>query len=169
MKTLEQFIQQLYGKAYNKKSLSVYEFLPLLKSYESEDWKSLLRIKNQKPQNTLLFQDDYLKVLLIQWDSFQQSKKHGHPNGGGLIKVLSGNLVESLFDTQQPDQLIGKNWLRTESISFVHDDVAQHIVENPSHEPAVSLHVYAPAIYIPGFVSASKAALRKNKRVGVAA
>lgn len=151
MKTLDQLIEQLSSKVYQQSSLSVFELFPLVNAYTDEDWKTALTIENHKPKNTLLFQDEYMKMLLIHWDSFQQSSKHGHPGGGGLVKVLSGTLVESLFDSQNPDKMIGKHRLSTGNISFVHDDIAHHMVENPSRQSAISLHIYAPAIYVPGF------------------
>ena len=149
--------------------MNIFEIFPLVNTYTNGDWKNNLTFENHKPKNTLLFQDEYLKAMLIQWDSFQQSSKHGHPSGGGLVKVLSGNLVESLFDAQNPDKMIGKQRLITGSISFVHDDIAHHIIENPSRQHAVSLHIYAPAIYVPGFAPANKVSINNRTSLRKAA
>lgn len=156
MKTLESLIKQLAYTVQNNNSVNIFELFAPLKSYTNEDWKEELTFENGQAKNTLLFQNEQLKVILIHWDSFQKSKKHGHPAGGGLIKVLSGNLVETLFDPTDPDHMIGKQRYGAGNISFVHDDMAHHMVENPARTPAVSLHVYAPAVYIPGFVSAER-------------
>ena len=169
METLEQLIKQLSAKTHNQTTLNVFEIFPLVNTYTNEDWKNALTFENHKPKNTLLFQDEHLKVILIQWDSFQQSSKHGHPAGGGLVKVLSGNLVESLFDSHNPDKMISKQRLASGSISFVHDDIAHHIVENPSRQHAVSLHIYAPAIYVPGFAPANNVSMNNTIRVRKAA
>ncbi len=151
MKILEHLIQQLNSKVENNDRVNVFEFFPLLKNYSSEDWKAALEVDNGHPKTTVLFQDEQLKVILIYWDSFQKSKKHGHQNGGGLIKVLSGTVIESLFDPTDSDHMIGKQRYTAGNITFIHDDIAHHIVENPSRMPAVSLHIYSPAIYIPDF------------------
>ena len=41
------------------------------------------------------------------------------------------------------DQHIGENLFS----KIIHDALACHVVENPSPEPAISLHIYSPGIY----------------------
>lgn len=169
MKTLEQLIQQLNTKVHAKDQVNIYDLFAPLQNYTQEDWKKVLRMENGQTKNTLLYLDEKLKVILIHWNSFQQSEKHGHPAGGGLIKVLSGTLVESLYDPANPNRLIGKHRYNAGNISFVHDDIAYHAVENPGRMPAVSLHIYSPTIYVPGFAPVNSVFQYQYSRVSVAA
>lgn len=155
MKTLEQLIQQLTIKVQQKAKVNIFELFPLVKAYANNDWETSLLTENHKPKNTLLYHDEQLKVILIHWNSFQKSSKHGHPGGGGLLKVLSGTLIESLFDPQNTEMMTGKHRYTAGDIAFIHDDIAHHIVENPKRTSAVSLHIYSPALYVPGFAPAT--------------
>jgi len=147
MKQLKQLVEKITTQIQNNGIINVLELKPLFKEYAGEDWQKFLKVENGKTENTILFQDEQVKLVLIYWDAFQKSKKHGHPEGGGLIKILSGNLVETRFDPIDTDIIIGKHNYAPGNISYIHDRAAYHVVENPTNIPAVSLHVYSPGIY----------------------
>ena len=147
MKHLQQLIEKIKTQVENNGIVNVLELKPLFKEYAGKDWKNQLTIKDNKPENTILIQNEQIKVVLIYWDAYKKSKKHGHPEGGGLIKLLSGNLIETRFDPENTDTVIGKQLFTAGKMTYIHDRLAYHTVENPSDEPAVSLHVYSPGIY----------------------
>ena len=147
MKQLPRLIQAINMKVSNNGIEDVLDLRSLIESYQGSDWKDLLKMENGEPVNTVLFQNEQYKLMLICWKGFQRSKKHGHPEGGGLIKVLSGNLLETRFDPADPDRMTGKHYYSEGLVSYIHDSVAYHIVENPYMTPAVSLHLYSPGIY----------------------
>lgn len=147
MKHLGQLIEKINKQVQNNGIINVLELQPLLKKYSGKDWKKHLKLENNKPATTILMQNEQVKVVLIYWDAYKKSKKHGHPEGGGLMKLLSGNLIETRFDPENTDQVIGKHHYTSENIAYIHDRIAFHTVENPRNTPAVSLHVYSPGIY----------------------
>jgi len=147
MKRLQQLIKKINKQIQNKGIINVLELKPLFNAYSGKDWKKHLKLNNNKPENKVLFQNEQIKLVLIYWDCFKKSKKHGHPEGGGLMKLLAGNLIETRFDPENTNTVIGKHHYSAENIAYIHDRVAYHVVENPSNEPAVSLHVYSPGIY----------------------
>ncbi len=120
---------------------NVLGLLADFEKYNGNDWEKYFDNKNQ--MNTVLFHDDHLKMILIFWKGFQKSKKHGHPPGGGLMRVLSGNLFETRFDPFAPEKVLGKYECPVGALSYIHDELALHVVENPNETPAISLHVYA--------------------------
>ena len=85
----------------------------------------------------------------MHWYAFQKSKKHGHPDGGGLFKVLTGTLKETRFDPLDTDKVIGTYDYFKGGLAHIHNAEAYHIVENPIPYPAISLHVYMPGISAP--------------------
>ena len=157
MKRLQQLINKINTQVQNNGIINVLELQPLLKKYSGKDWAKHLNIKNKKPENTVLLQNEQVKIVLIYWDAHKKSKKHGHPEGGGLMKLMSGNLIETRFDPESPDTVIGKHHYSAENMAYIHDRLAYHIVENPSDEPAVSLHIYSPGIYASNVIIEPKA------------
>lgn len=143
MKTIPQLIRQLKSRVQAHGLEDILDLALLFETYQDKDWQAFL----SEPKTTTLFQDEQMRLMLIYWAGFQKSKKHGHPQGGGLMKLLSGTLLETRFDPLCPEQVIGKHRYFKEDISYIHDEIAYHIVENPSPEPAVSLHLYSPGVY----------------------
>lgn len=149
MKTLKGTVDRIKKIVQREGNRNVRSLEQLFMNYPGTDWKELLEYKNGKPINTVLHQDKHLKILLICWEGGQKSKKHGHPAGGGLIRVMSGTLLETRFDPQQENHMTGRYYLDPNSgAAYIHDDEALHIVENPSDEPAVSLHMYSYGIAV---------------------
>ena len=142
MKTISQLILQL--KAQSCIHENVLPLYPLFEDYRGLDWKGYL---SSGANTAVLHQDERFRLSLIGWDGFQKSKKHGHPEGGGLMKLLSRALLETRFDPIFPEQIIGKHRYEPGDLAYIHDEIAYHIVENPFPQPAVSLHLYAPGNY----------------------
>ncbi len=147
MKRLQNLIEKINNQVQNNGIVNVLELKPLFKKYTGADWEKHLKHENGQPATTVLLQNEQVKVILIYWDAFKKSKKHGHPEGGGLIKLLSGSLLETRFDPGNPETIIGEHHFSAGNMTYIHDRVAYHTVENPSDEPAISLHVYSPGIY----------------------
>ncbi|MEZ4952807.1 MAG: cysteine dioxygenase family protein [Saprospiraceae bacterium] len=141
MKQLPQLIYQLKSKAQITGIDNVLEILAEFETYRGDDWKTYFEKK--EPTNVLLLLESDLKLTLIYWPAFQKSNKHKHPPGGGLMRVLSGQLQETRFDPTNPEKELGKYECPTGALTYIHDELALHVVENPNRMPAVSLHVYA--------------------------
>lgn len=152
MENLQHLIDSITRQVESKGIVNVLELKHLFKAYSGNDWKGISK-PDKKTGNSILIQNDQLRLSLIFWDSFQKSKKHGHPQGGGLMKILTGNLTETRFDPDDPNLVIGTYRYGAGDIAYIHDRLAFHIVENDSIIPAVSLHVYSPGIYASGVLN----------------
>ena len=86
-----------------------------------------------------------MRILIICWDAKQQSSIHGHKEGGGLIKVLQGNLHETRFDPIDKE-MTGKFDYSEGDITYIHDMLAWHQVKNPGDHLAYSLHMYTRSL-----------------------
>ena len=73
---------------------------------------------------------------------------HDHPEGGCILKVLQGELIEHKYDTKNLELLEVLNHNKG-SIGYIDNTIAYHRVGNDSKEKAISLHIYSP----PEFVS----------------
>ena len=145
MKTrnLEKFVDHMKTLETEHQITDVLELLPEFEQLEIEEWSTLLGEENGEPCTTPLYESDQLKMLLIYWKANQTSSVHGHPGGGGLIKVLSGSLEESRYDPEIGESLIDECQIMPGNIGFIHDMFAWHKVRNPCEAPAVSLHLYS--------------------------
>ena len=140
MKQLPQLIHQLKRQVQLNNIKNVLDLLPDFEKYNGKDWKKYFSKNN--PTNKILFENNGLKLILIYWNAFQKSSKHGHPPGGGLMRVLCGQLFETRFDPFDPEKELGQFICPTGALSYIHDELALHVVENRMGVAAVSLHVY---------------------------
>uniref|UniRef100_A0A8D2P609 Cysteine dioxygenase n=1 Tax=Zosterops lateralis melanops TaxID=1220523 RepID=A0A8D2P609_ZOSLA len=78
------------------------------------------------------------------------SSIHDHTDSHCFMKILQGNLKETLFEwpgkkgngemTKKSERVLREN-----QCAYINDSIGLHRVENISHtEPAVSLHLYSP-------------------------
>ena len=135
---------------------------PWFSAYNGDDWQEYLSKLNGESNHITLLQNDCARLTLIRWDPFFRSSKHGHPDRGCLLKVLSGALIERRYDPLEPQKVIGKYHLFKGGMAFIHDALAYHLVENASPIPAVSLHLYSPGIYASKIIQPVKVPLTTN-------
>lgn len=141
MEALENFCSHLKELESQKQIDDILALLPEFEKLELRDWSALLDKQNGKQCTTSLYHSEQVKMLLIYWNGKQTSSVHGHPGGGGLIKVLSGSLEEIRFEPDMTEKVIDKSRIEPGLISFIHDLFAWHQVTNPNDAPAVSLHL----------------------------
>ncbi|CAJ0918778.1 unnamed protein product [Ranitomeya imitator] len=78
------------------------------------------------------------------------SSIHDHTNSHCFLKLLQGNLKETLYDWPQKKSngsMVKKSEgvLKLNQCAYINDSIGLHRVENSSHtETAVSLHLYSP-------------------------
>lgn len=87
-------------------------------------------------------------AYLICWAPNQESGIHDHPEGGCLVKVLSGTLEEITLSKDRCQQ--GK-MLHPNEYSYQCGQTGLHNIVNHGPQPAVTLHIYAPTEYTPKF------------------
>ncbi|XP_005557607.1 cysteine dioxygenase type 1 isoform X1 [Macaca thibetana thibetana] len=88
------------------------------------------------------------KTLNVKW-IFSMCSIHDHTNSHCFLKMLQGNLKETLFawPDKKSNEMVKKSErvLRENQCAYINDSIGLHRVENISHtEPAVSLHLYSP-------------------------
>ncbi len=142
METLQQLIQNLNREIREKGIDNALDLLNHFTQYVGDDWQSHYRTDKHEFQYSVLHKDEHLKLVLIYWNAYSKSEKHGHMKGGGLMRVLSGEIVETRFHPEDQETAIGSFRYAEGDLSYIHDALAYHVVENREHQPAVSLHLY---------------------------
>ncbi|NP_001310494.1 cysteine dioxygenase type 1 isoform X2 [Gorilla gorilla gorilla] len=88
-------------------------------------------------------------LMILCWGEGHGSSIHDHTNSHCFLKMLQGNLKETLFawPDKKSNEMVKKSErvLRENQCAYINDSIGLHRVENISHtEPAVSLHLYSP-------------------------
>ncbi|KAI6661929.1 Cysteine dioxygenase type 1-like [Oopsacas minuta] len=92
-------------------------------------------------------------MMILCWGESQVSPVHSHPDSNCFVKLLSGVMQETIFALPSTEpgsgskKLVvkGEQQLKKDEVSYIHDSIGLHAMENPSHtEGAVTLHLYVP-------------------------
>ncbi|XP_073409282.1 cysteine dioxygenase type 1 isoform X2 [Dendrobates tinctorius] len=124
--TLDELIQILH-EIFASDEVNVEEVQSIMESYESNpmEWMKYAKF------------DPYSSI-------------HDHTNSHCFLKLLQGNLKETLYDWPQKKSngsMVKKSEgvLKLNQCAYINDSIGLHRVENSSHtETAVSLHLYSP-------------------------
>ncbi|KAJ3306738.1 Cysteine dioxygenase [Kappamyces sp. JEL0829] len=143
----------------------------LLESYASnaQDWQSFALFDEGRYTRNLV--DDgngKFNLMVLCWATEARSAIHDHSNSHCLVKVLDGQVEESLYewpagtspsegelsqaaiDLASPTTPTGITLVRREiyhpnQVTYMHDKIGLHRLSNPSStKGAVTLHLYSP-------------------------
>ena len=124
---------------YNK----LFRYQVFLTNYIDLDWKKHLDLgKLDEFQRNLVCREDQFEMFIINWPSYWKSKIHDHANNGCLLKVLDGNLEETIYTPQL--EVIQTNYLRKNRVGYLDNTIGLHSVKNIDNSNSVSIHVYSP-------------------------
>lgn len=97
----------------------------------------------------LVYREDRFEIYIIRWAPGSKSKIHDHSEQGCVMKLLTGTLVETRFDSESLETLDSIIHTADTQASFIHNSNAVHSVENQSTDSrALSVHIYAPPNYV---------------------
>ena len=107
------------------------------------------RFSDLKYARNLVHKTDRFEVMVMCWHSGQRSSIHDHAGSLGGLKVLQGELTESLFD-KAPNGMIksltsadyGAGAIRVEETALIHQ-ISNLQGDNGK---SISLHVYVPPL-----------------------
>ena len=118
------------------------EFLPIMErtaTFSTDQWAHLA---DRPDGREVLVDNEFLKVVIIRWAPGTTSNLHGHPKGGGVIKVLEGAIAEARYHTLESTAPFSEHIYRAQATSYIDDSMGMHTVGDPFPEPAVTLHAY---------------------------
>jgi hypothetical protein len=113
----------------------------------SEIWEPFVRHDPNQRNFTQLYRDPSLDVWLICWDNAQDTGYHDHDQSSGAVYVCSGMLCEDSFHRDDDGWM--RERTREHNADYGFDFPASYIhgVRHPGGPPAVSIHVYSPALW----------------------
>jgi Cysteine dioxygenase type I len=115
-------------------------------------WQHLVRHDPGERVYAELYRDVHLDAWLCCWDRGQDTGFHDHDVSSGAVYVADGELVE--------DRLVFRNGgiseehvVRAAGEAFDFDAARVHCMRHAGGVPAVSIHLYSPALWRMGFYS----------------
>jgi len=146
----EQFDGPVTGAQDAEKAAEITKLLRSIR-FNKREWQQYTNFVGNRYTRTLVGFDPNFAVLLLSWERGQTSPIHCHMESSCWVKVLDGQIQETIYD--YPDSSDTGNPLRlnTEAIyspeqaTYIDDSYGVHKMGNPSMEtPCVSLHIYSP-------------------------
>jgi cysteine dioxygenase len=121
------------------------KYLPIIEKYNGIDYIKYINFSTEKYKRIKLdnYSNDKFELILICWNKDQITKIHSHSDNGCLMKILEGELEETLYDNNI--NFINKNIYKKDNVSFMHNDFGFHKIK--AIEMSISLHLYSPPNY----------------------
>ncbi|XP_015271784.1 PREDICTED: cysteine dioxygenase type 1 [Gekko japonicus] len=150
--TLEELIEILH-QLFSGDKVNVAEVQNAMESYDSnpEEWTKYAQFDQFRYTRNLVDKgNDKFNLMILCWGEGHGSSIHDHTDSHCFMKILQGNLKETLFEwpgKKEVGEMVKKSErvLRENQCAYIADSIGLHRVENPSHtETAVSLHLYSP-------------------------
>ncbi|NXD73509.1 CDO1 dioxygenase, partial [Eolophus roseicapillus] len=143
--SLEELIRILH-RLFAEDKICVEEVQALMESYESnpEEWLQYAQFDQYR------YKPPRSRKPPFGYSFHIYSSIHDHTDSHCFMKILQGNLKETLFkwpEKKGNGEMIKKSErvLRENQCAYINDSIGLHRVENISHtESAVSLHLYSP-------------------------
>ncbi|KAG7822454.1 hypothetical protein KL909_004142 [Ogataea angusta] len=82
-------------------------------------------------------------LLLLVWNPGRGSAIHDHAGAHCVMKILSGELTEELFDGESLEP-IKTSMYRADDVAHIEDTIGLHRITNRTDKVAISLHLYTP-------------------------
>ncbi|UPK91182.1 hypothetical protein LCI18_002117 [Fusarium solani-melongenae] len=102
-------------------------------------------------RNAILNINHKANILLLVWNPGKGSPIHDHANAHCLMKVLAGELTETVYHMPEADRegqplsIKSETTHQADQVTYISDRIGLHRVHNPHPtHVAVSLHLYTP-------------------------
>lgn len=150
---LNQLIQELH-KVFEHDRVNVDYVKALLSAYKShpKDWKKFANFDPHRyTRNLIDTGNGKFNLMALCWGEGHGSSIHDHANAHCFVKILDGNLQESMFawptesEGQSEMMKTDVNVYGKDGVTYINDSMGLHRMENPSHtDSCVSMHLYVP-------------------------
>ena len=129
---------------------NIRKCIPLVNNYESLDYYKWISFNKFSYKRNLIYRDNNYEILLLCWNPYSFSKIHDHSQNGCILKLLYGNLVETIYDNSL--NIVSNNLINPNNISYMNNKIGYHSINNLNNY-AVSLHIYSPPNHISKLIS----------------
>jgi hypothetical protein len=131
-------------------------------------WEPHVRHDTEERYFRQLHRDPHLDVWLICWTHQQETGLHDHDVSSGAVHVCRGDLLEDRLELR--DGVLERvSIARPAGATFDFDASHVHCIRHPElGAPAVSIHVYSPALWRMGYYDIGDDGLLRRSSVSYA-
>lgn len=125
----------------------------IMEEYESDELEwgkfALGDVTKNYTRNGVVDINGNANLLVIVWTPGKESAIHDHASAHCCMKILKGQLLESLYDVPESvgQEMVprSKTILNRNEVAYIADTIGLHKISNESkNDFAVSLHLYTP-------------------------
>lgn len=132
--------------------IDIEQVKTLMENYDSNemDWAHLALHEPTRnyTRNGIININGNANLLILAWSPGKSLAIHDHANAHCCMKILGGELVESLYDVpeQEGHELVSRKHtsLYRDQVGYIADNIGLHKISNPLDEVSYSLHLYTP-------------------------
>ncbi|KAJ3604181.1 hypothetical protein NHX12_028922 [Muraenolepis orangiensis] len=150
--SLEDLIKILHS-LFESDTVDVEEVQSVMESYQTQphEWMKYAKFDQYRYTRNLVDEGNgKFNLMILCWGEGHGSSIHDHTDSHCFMKLLQGQLKETLFDwpcDKTHGDMLQKSQriLQENQVAYINDSLGLHRVENGSHtECAASLHLYSP-------------------------
>jgi predicted metal-dependent enzyme (double-stranded beta helix superfamily) len=119
-------------------------------------WEDQVRLDAADRHYVQLYRDPNVDVWLICWADEQSTGYHDHDRSQGAVYVCDGAVFEDFFHRDEDGWIRERTNRHTAGAQFDFDAAYIHGVRYAAGAPAVSVHVYSPALWRMGHYEADE-------------
>ena len=94
----------------------------ILKEYNDDDWKNYVKTDDNKYCRNKIFENENFEILIISWNKNQNAPIHDHSCNGCWLKVLQGELIENIYESESLS-LYKSNIIKTNDLIYNNNTV----------------------------------------------
>ena len=117
----------------------------IIENYKNKDWRKHIDINTTGLSRNRIYLSSNIEVFILSCKSQYETLPHDHSSNGCWLKILSGNLLETLYNKDLKKICI-KNIDKNE-VSFMHNEFGYHSITNNSDNNVYSIHIYSPPMH----------------------
>ncbi|XP_046857591.1 cysteine dioxygenase type 1-like [Xenia sp. Carnegie-2017] len=150
---LDELIEELHI-LFDKEKVNIDAVKQTMESYKSnfDDWEKYAHFSPHRYTRNLVDRGNgKFNLILLCWSEGQASGIHDHSNSHCFMKIMEGQLKETLYswpqnnDVEESLNVQECNYFKKDEVAYICDQIGLHRVENESHSNvAASLHLYSP-------------------------
>ncbi|KAJ9053756.1 hypothetical protein DSO57_1021148 [Entomophthora muscae] len=146
--------EEMGGFGLDSNTVNPKRIIQLMGSYSScaIDWKKYAHFNSRNYTRNLVDSGNgKFNLLVLAWGPGQASPIHDHSDAHCIMKILDGELQETVFlwpDSSSLNPLYPTHTttFRMNQVAYMHDELGLHRMANNSSANALSLHLYSPPI-----------------------
>ncbi len=139
IRSLEVLIQSL-------KNADAEDYIKLAKNMNIpvSDFSKYEYWKDEGYSRNCIVKTNAFELILICWNKNDSTSIHGHNNQKCWVYQVDGKMTEIRYKKNDQEKLIEYNRkeLIPGSLCYMHDSMGYHLLENPTDQNAMTLHLY---------------------------